>query len=93
LAALLSGWNSPGCEVALKLYEALNELMKSTKLINSLSYIEEAFKNSPNKRLLFMILFILAVSAEKKARLATLDPKLKKVAEKKEYSHSLNFSV
>ena len=32
-------------EVELKLYKALNELINSTKLINSSSYIKEAFKN------------------------------------------------
>ncbi|MEJ2776091.1 type II toxin-antitoxin system VapC family toxin [Sulfolobaceae archaeon RB850M] len=69
-------------EVALKLYEALNELMKSTKLINSSSYIEEAFKNSLKYKISIYDSLYITVSAEKKARLATLDPKLKKVAEK-----------
>jgi len=69
-------------EVALKLYEALNELMKSTKLINSSSYIEEAFKNSLKYKISIYDSIYITVSAEKKARLATLDPKLKKVAEK-----------
>ncbi|MFP3202749.1 MAG: type II toxin-antitoxin system VapC family toxin [Sulfolobus sp.] len=69
-------------EVALKLYEALNELMKSTKLINSSSYIEEAFKNSLKYKISIYDSLYITVSAEKKARLATLDSKLKKVAEK-----------
>lgn len=69
-------------EVALKLYEALNELVKSTKLINSSSYIEEAFKNSLKYKISIYDSLYITVSAEKKARLATLDPKLKKVAEK-----------
>jgi len=69
-------------EVELKLYKALNELINSTKLINSSSYIEEAFKNSLKYKISIYDSLYITVSAEKKARLATLDPKLKKVAEK-----------
>ncbi|MEJ2769747.1 MULTISPECIES: hypothetical protein [unclassified Stygiolobus] len=40
-------------EVELKLYKALNELINSTKLINSSSYIKEAFKNSLKYKISF----------------------------------------
>ena len=69
-------------EVAVKLYEALNELMQSAKVINSSAYIEEAFKNSIKYKISIYDSLYITVSIEKKARLATLDPKLKKIAEK-----------
>jgi predicted nucleic acid-binding protein len=56
--------------------------MKSTKLINSWSYIEEAFKNSLKYTISIYDSLYITVPAEEKARLATLDPKFKKVAEK-----------